>query len=110
MRLGHAVEEDVDLNLLAPADVDAVMLVVFKTAIVRQLLVRVLHIYAPFVGFELAKMAFFAKAFDERPHSFIFRQLKAADLFLSTNVDMYVLSHIALVVTLCERRPGHTGQ
>src|SRR5579883_2315024 len=62
VRLRHPVEDDVDRDLLAAADVDAVMFAVFKTAIMSQFFIRVLNADAPFLGFEFLQMTLFAKA------------------------------------------------
>ena len=105
MRLCHAVEDNADFYLFASADVDALVLTVVKTAIVCQFLIRVLDTDAPFFGFEIPKMALFAKALDERTDGFILCQLEAADLFLSTNVDVDFSLHFALAVTLWQTSP-----
>ena len=87
MRLRRPVKDDVDRDLFAAADVDAVMLAVFEATIMCQFFIRILNADRPFLGLEL------------RTDSFILCKLKAADLVLSTDVDVYFIFHSCLAVT-----------
>ena len=64
MRLRRPVKDDVDRDLFAAADVDAVMLAVFEATIMCQFFIRILNADRPFLGLEFSQMALFAKALD----------------------------------------------
>lgn len=93
MGLSNAVEYDANVHLLAPADVNSLVLAYFQMAVMGEFFIRIFDANAPFLRPEFPQMVFFAKTFKERSDGFFLCQLKAADLFLSTKVDVDCVFH-----------------